>query len=392
MTDEPCPPNGGDPQVPGAGPLPNPLPQAGEGANAKSEPGPLPSSPNGGNPDETTKQSTKPASGQVAAYLPQAGEHPEGHEGANAVPKPIAELDYAEVRRSFDQAAASYDAHAVLQREVCDRLLERLGYTAVKPRRVLDVGTGTGYGLAHLRARHADAEFCALDIAPAMLAAARARLPQPGLMQRALAQLSPSAARPTHLVCADMERLPLAANSVDLVWSSLALQWACDLESTFRGFHRTLAPGGLLMFATFGPDTLKELRAAFAAVDDAPHVNRFLDLHDIGDMLIHAGFTSPVMEMEMLTLTYTDLRSLMRDLKGIGAHNAAAARRRGLRGKTAWRRLEQAYEANRVDGRLPATCEVIYGHAWAGDKTQRADGRQVIELAIGARRRKFGLA
>ena len=326
------------------------------------------------------------------ARPPQVAGQPEGHEGANAKPRPIDELDYAEVRRSFDQAAASYDAHAVLQREVCDRLLERLGYTALKPRRVLDVGTGTGYGLAHLHARYAEAALCALDIAPAMLAAARARLPQPGLMQRALAQLSPTAVRPTHLVCADMERLPLAANSFDLVWSSLALQWAHDLEATFRGFHRTLAPGGLLMFATFGPDTLKELRAAFAAVDDAPHVNRFIDLHDIGDMLIHAGFASPVMEMEMLTLTYTDLRSLMRDLKGIGAHNAAAARRRGLLGKTAWRRLEQAYEAKRVDGRLPATFEVIYGHAWAGDKTQRADGRQVIEFAIGERRRKLGLA
>lgn len=326
-------------------------------------------------------------------HLPeQAGVHPEGHEGANAKPTPIDDLDYAAVRRSFDQAAASYDAHAVLQREVCDRLLERLGYTALQPRRVLDVGTGTGYGLAHLHARYADAECCALDIAPAMLAAARARLPQPGLMQRVIAQFSPSSARPTHLVCADMERLPLAANSVDLVWSSLALQWAHDLEATFRGFHRTLAPGGLLMFATFGPDTLKELRAAFAEIDDAPHVNRFIDLHDIGDMLIHAGFASPVMEMEMLTLTYADLRSLMRDLKGIGAHNAAASRRRGLLGKSAWNRLERAYESKRLEGRLPATFEVIYGHAWAGDKTQRADGRQVIEFAIGERRRKHGLA
>ncbi|HMA12814.1 MAG TPA: malonyl-ACP O-methyltransferase BioC, partial [Steroidobacteraceae bacterium] len=228
------------------------------------------------------------------------------------MPQSIDELDFAEVRRSFDQAAASYDAHAVLQREVCDRLLERLGYMTVQPARVLDVGTGTGYGLAHLRSRYADAELCALDIAPAMLAAARTRLPQPGWAQRALAQLAPSAARATHLVCADMERLPLAANSVDLVWSSLALQWAHDLEGTFKGFHRALAPGGLLIFATFGPDTLKELRAAFAEVDDAPHVNRFIDLHDIGDMLIHAGFASPVMEMDMLTLTYADLRSLMR--------------------------------------------------------------------------------
>lgn len=302
------------------------------------------------------------------------------------------ELDFAEVRRAFDHAAASYDAHAVLQREVCDRLLERLDYMTLQPGRVLDVGSGTGYGLAHLRARYAEAECCAIDIAPAMLSAARARLPQPTWAQRALQRLTPNPSRLTHLLCADMERLPLAPNSMNLVWSSLALQWAHDLEATLKGFHQVLAPGGLLMFATFGPDTLKELRSAFAAVDDAPHVNRFIDLHDIGDMLIHAGFASPVMEMDMLTLTYDDLKSLMRDLKGIGAHNAVATRKRGLLGKSAWARLEQAYELHRIEGRLPATFEVVYGHAWAGDKTRREDGRQVIEFNIGERRRKSGLA
>jgi len=302
------------------------------------------------------------------------------------------ELDFAEVRRAFDHAAASYDAHAVLQREVCDRLLERLDYMTLQPDRVLDVGTGTGYGLAHLRARYAEAELCALDIAPAMLSAARARLRQPTWAQRALQLFTPNASPLTHLVCADMERLPLTANSLNLVWSSLALQWAGDLDATLKAFHHALAPGGLLMFATFGPDTLKELRTAFAAIDDAPHVNHFVDLHDIGDMLVNAGFASPVMEMEMLTLTYADLKTLMRDLKGIGAHNAAASRRRGLLGKSAWGRLEQAYENHRLEGRLPATFEVIYGHAWAGDKTRREDGRQVIQFNIGERRRKLGLA
>lgn len=300
------------------------------------------------------------------------------------------QLDFAEVRRAFDHAAASYDAHAVLQREVCDRLLERLDFMTLKPGRLLDVGTGTGYGLAHLRARYAQAEVCALDIAPAMLAAARARLPQPSWAQRALAHLTSAPLLAAHPVCADMERLPFAPNSMNLVWSSLALQWAHDLEATLKGFHRVLAPGGLLMFATFGPDTLKELRAAFAAVDDAPHVNRFIDLHDIGDMLIHAGFVSPVMEMDMLTLTYADVKTLMRDLKGIGAHNAATARRRGLLGKSAWARLEQAYESSRCEGRLPATFEVVYGHAWAGDKTRLEDGRRVVELKIMSKRLKQG--
>ncbi len=302
------------------------------------------------------------------------------------------ELDLAEVRRAFDHAAASYDAHAVLQREVCNRLLERLDFVKLQPERALDIGTGTGYGLAHLDTRYPAAELCALDIAPAMLKAARARMPQPTWAARALSRLTSASPQAAHLVCADMERLPFTDNSMDLVWSSLALQWAHDLETTLKGLHRVLAPGGLLMFATFGPDTLKELRAAFASVDDAPHVNRFIDLHDIGDMLIHSGFASPVMEMEILTLTYADLKTLMRDLKGIGAHNAAASRRRGLLGKTAWSRLEQAYESQRLNDRLPATFEVIYGHAWAGEKTRREDGRQVIQFNIGERRRKLGLA
>lgn len=301
-------------------------------------------------------------------------------------------LDHEEVRRAFDHAAASYDAHAVLQREVCDRLLERLDFMSLQPERVLDVGCGTGYGLAHLRARYAEAELCALDLAPAMLKVARARLPQANWAQRALDLLTVHRSPLTHMLCADMERLPLAANSVNLLWSSLAMQWAGDLDATLKGFHRVLAPGGLLIFATFGPDTLKELRTAFSAIDDAPHVNRFVDLHDIGDMLVHAGFASPVMEMEMLTLTYADLKTLMRDLKGIGAHNAASSRKRGLLGKSAWAKLERAYDALRQEGRLPATYEVIYGHAWVGDKTQREDGRQVIQFNIEQRRRRQGLA
>lgn len=299
-------------------------------------------------------------------------------------------FDRAEVRRAFDHAARTYDAHAVLQREVCDRLLERLDYVRLDPQRVLDAGAGTGYGLQHLRTRFPQAEFVALDLAPAMLSVACARLPQPKGMERLLRRFVPSTPHRAHWLCADMERLPLKLGSIDLLWSNLALQWANDLEATLRGFHRVLSPGGLLMFATFGPDTLKELRAAFATLDDAPHVSRFTDLHDIGDMLVNAGFASPVMEMEMVTLTYADLKSLMQDLKGLGAHNAAAARRRGMLGKLAWAKLVQAYENHRINGRLPATFEVIYGHAWAGDKTRLEDGRQVIEFKIAERRRRLG--
>ena len=291
-----------------------------------------------------------------------------------------AQFDPREVRRAFDQAASSYDAHAAMQREIGRRLAERLDYMKLAPRAVLDLGCGTGFALPELRARYPDAQLTALDLAPAMLAAARARLPRPGLLDRLKGRPG------CDFVCADLQRLPFAASRFDLLWSSLALQWANDLDAAIREAHRALAPGGLFLFATFGPDTLKELRRAFSAVDEQPHVSRFVDLHDIGDSLVHAGFASPVMEMEMLTLTYADLKSLMRDLKGLGAHNASAARGHGLFGRRAWARLEAAYEENRRDGRLPATFEVIYGHAWAGDKTRREDGRQVIEFKIAERK------
>jgi len=145
----------------------------------------------------------------TSVAVPPLPNPPRKRGGANAMPKPIDELDFAEVRRAFDHAAASYDAHAVLQREVCDRLLERLDFMSLHPARVLDIGSGTGYGLAHLRTRYAEAELCALDIAPAMLAAARVRLPQSTWAQRTLARLTLAAAPPTHLICADMDRLPL---------------------------------------------------------------------------------------------------------------------------------------------------------------------------------------
>jgi malonyl-CoA O-methyltransferase len=187
-----------------------------------------------------------------------------------------------------------------------------------------------------------------------------------------------------------MERLPMKTSSVSMLWSSLAMQWANDTESCIREWHRVIEPNGLLIFATFGPDTLKELRRAFARVDGGAHVSRFTDMHDIGDMLVHAGFQHPVMEMEMLTLTYSDLKSLMRELKSIGAHNALASRARGMMGKSAWNKLEEAYEEFRKDGRLPSSYEVIYGHAWAGDKTRLEDGRQIIQFNIQRRKARLG--
>lgn len=279
------------------------------------------------------------------------------------------EIDKREVRRAFSRAAGQYDASAVMQREVCTRMLERLDYIRMKPARVLDVGSGTGWGTRQLGERYPAAQVVALDIAMGMLQAARGTS---SWWRKLFAGNAP------RYLCADVEALPLAAQSVDLVWSNLAVQWCNDLPATFVELQRVLKPEGLLMFSTFGPDTLKELRMAFSGVDTHNHVNRFADMHDIGDMLLAAGFAEPVMDMEYITLTYKDVISLMKDLRSIGAHNATSGRASGMMGKSAWHRVLENYERLRHEGRLPATYEIVYGHAWKPQPKVVADGRTII--------------
>lgn len=282
-------------------------------------------------------------------------------------------IDKLQVRRAFSRAAAHYDDAAVLQHEVCRRLGEKLEGMRLEPARILDAGAGTGYGGRLLLERFPKARLVELDIAEGMLHTARGA--QPG-WKRWL----PVSRRDAYL-CADLENLPLAAGSMDMVWSNLAIQWCNDPDRLFSGLNRVLSKDGLLIFTTFGPDTLKELRQAFGELDGFTHVSRFTDMHDIGDALVRNGFAAPVMEMELFTLTYDDLRGVMTDLKAIGAHNATEGRRRGLTGKAEWRRLEQAYERFRKEGKLPATYEVIYGHAWKGEAPQKLpDGSQVVSF------------
>ncbi len=279
------------------------------------------------------------------------------------------EIDKREMRRAFSRAAVDYDATAVMQREVCGRRLERLDYIKLKPARILDVGSGTGWGARQLTERYPGTQLVALDIAIGMLQNARGRSGWWGKLFGGGKQLQ---------VCGDAEALPVATSSVDMIWSNLALQWCNDLQGPFADMHRALRVEGLLMFSTFGPDTLKELRRAFDGVDGHSHVNRFIDMHDIGDMLVKAGFADPVMEMECLTLTYDDLRGLLRDLKAIGAHNATTGRNQGLMGKQAWTRLLENYETMRANGKLPATYEVVYGHAWKPQPRMTRDGAAII--------------
>ena len=280
-------------------------------------------------------------------------------------------VDKRLVRRSFEHAAATYDAAAVLQNEVCRRVLGRLDYIKHQPETILDAGSGTGNALDELARRYPQARLIALDIALAMLQRGRGRMPWWKIL---LARRSPSA------VCADIECLPVADASIGMVWSNLALQWVNDLQRTFSEMQRVLVSGGLLMFSTFGPDTLKELRRAYEDADRHTHVNRFTDMHDIGDMLVHSGFADPVMDMEVFTLTYADVRELMRDLKAIGAHNATQGRPAGLSGKLQFEAMARNYEAFRREGRLPATFEVVYGHAWKPQPRISPTGRRVIEI------------
>ena len=278
--------------------------------------------------------------------------------------------DKRQMRRSFDRAASTYDDAAVLQREVCNRALERLDLVNLDPAAIIDAGCGTGFAAQALRKRYPRAMLVGLDIAPAMLHASRSRIP--GWKK----WLGPSR---DVFVCGDNEKLPIRSGAVDMLWSNLAYQWAGDLPAVFAECQRVLRPGGLLMFTTFGPDTLKELRAASAG-DNRIHVNRFIDMHDVGDMMIGAGFADPVMDMEYLTLTYADVKSLMRELKAIGAHNVAAGRNHALTGKRALQDVERRYESFRQEGRLPATFEVIYGHAWKPLPRVGPGGRPVIDI------------
>lgn len=266
------------------------------------------------------------------------------------------QVEKRRVRLAFEESATSYDTVAVLQREVGDRMLERLDLIRARPATILDLGSGTGQVTRAVMRRYRGSRVIALDVALAMVrkAAGRGRW-----LRRPLA------------VCADAEFLPLADASVNMICSNLVLHWCNDLERVLRELRRVLAPGGLMLMTTLGPDTLKELRTSWADADRHVHVNGFIDMHDIGDALTGAGFVDPVMDMEMLCLTYRDLSQLMRELKLLGAHNSTYGRPRGLTGRGRLQRAQQAYERFRTaEGVLPASFEVIYGHAWVSQERQ----------------------
>jgi len=263
-------------------------------------------------------------------------------------------FDPRQVRRAFSRASASYDAAAALQHEVEARLLESLDYLEDRvPDTILDLGCGPGHAAAAMRKRWPRARVIAMDLALPMLQQARPRSGWNPLQ------------KPIDRINADARALPLADGSVDVLFCNLCLQWVEDLTAAFAGFRRVLKPDGLLLVSTFGPDTLQELREAFAAADNAPHVSPFASIAQFGDALVHAGFRNPVLDRDVFVNGYDDLPALMRELRAIGATNALASRRHTLTGKARFAAAAGAYEHERRDGRLPATWEVIYAQAWA---------------------------
>jgi malonyl-CoA O-methyltransferase len=285
-------------------------------------------------------------------------------------------LEPAAVRRSFDRAARTYDAAAVVAGEIRNRLLERLDIVRLQPQVVLDLGAGTGHATKALRHRYRGATVVAIDLSRAMLVEAERRQ---------------SWLRRFDLVGADAHRLPIKDASVDLVFSNLMLEWCHDPDAIFQEVRRVLKPGGLLTFTTLGPDTLRELREGWRQIDSYTHVHRFIDMHDLGDALMRAGLAEPVMDTERLTVTYADVDALMRELTATGSGNIAHGRPRGLTTKARLEALRSVVNSTAQPSRaggaplisVAISVEVVYGHAWAGQlrRPQRAGGEVRIPVS-----------
>ena len=250
-------------------------------------------------------------------------------------------------------------------------MLERLQYVKLSPQRVLDAGCGDGHGARRLAEFYPGARVLGLDFAPPMLQAARSH----GAWLRRVRRRER-----VDYVCGDLAAVPLPAASVDLAWSNLALHCAEDPLPALKELRRVLKVGGLFMFSCYGPDTLKELKSAFAAFDREAHVHSFIDMHDLGDMLSACGYAAPVMDMELITLTYADVDALCADLRATGQVNTLAGRRRGLTGTGVFGAMRAAYANLRRDGRLPASFEIVYGHAWKPQQRLSGDGRAIVRL------------
>ncbi|MEM5434755.1 methyltransferase domain-containing protein [Paraburkholderia diazotrophica] len=306
--------------------------------------------------------------------------------------------DLRRIRKIFDRRAATFDDVAFLPREIAQRMRERLDYIKVNPAQVLDAGCGAGDDLPALRERFPEAPVFGTDLSQAMLARAVAhdatdtswRRFLPASLGKALGSRGPRFAQ------ADFSALPFASGAFEFIWSNLALHWHSRPDLVFPEWQRVLKVNGLLMFSTLGPDTLKELRGAYAEIEAAhgvnthKHVIDFVDMHDLGDMLVESGFEIPVMDQETLTITYKSPESLLADVRRWGAY---PLQREGLPG-VASRRMHKALLAalearRRADGTIPLTFEVIYGHAWKAVPRTTPEGHGIVRIEdIGRGRQK----
>ena len=289
------------------------------------------------------------------------------------------------IKQHFSHAAPTYDEAAILQKTVAERVDERLALTTIEPKVVVDIGAGTGLLTEKVIPRYPQANILAIDLSLEMLKQAQQRLKKPKFNWLPESVWQTSSATTLN---ADAYCLPLKDGCVDLLVSNLMLQWCDDLDSVFAEFRRVLRPEGLIMFTTFGPDTLKELKQAWAVADGVDaHVNQFVDMHDIGDALIRNGFGQPVMDVEHFTLTYDKPMGVLKDLKAIGATNASLNRNKGMMGKQRFHTMLEAYEGLRSEGKIPATYEVVHGHAWAAQEVIKGPNRDrtgLVEISLDA--------
>jgi malonyl-CoA O-methyltransferase len=276
-----------------------------------------------------------------------------------------ASLDADAARRAFDKAARN-GAQWDLSDEIARRMAARLDYVRLAPTQILDAGCGPETETL-LAKRYPAAQLTGVDASLGMTAT----LGRKSWISRLGRKLGAEFGR-SRMVCGDICALPIADSSMDLVWSNLALAWAPDASRVFLECQRVLKDGGLLMFSSYGPDTLRELKTAFSRVDDRPHVHEFADMHDLGDKLVASGFADPVMDMDKIIYAYVDVASLARELKRSGQTNVMADRRRGLMSPAAWNAMSTAYPHRPLDGRIEATFEIVYGHAWKSGGKPRA--------------------
>jgi malonyl-CoA O-methyltransferase len=286
--------------------------------------------------------------------------------------RPSAEVALPErraARRNFDRAASRFEEACFVHDETRRRLLERLEYVRIDPRVAVDLGCATGRGALALAGRYERARVVAVDSSMSMARRAAELAHEPRIS----------------VVAGDAEALPLADRSADLILANLLLPWSRP-PLVFAEVARVLAEGGLLLMATLGPDSLQEIRRAWARVDREVHVHAAFDMHDLGDLALAAGLADPVMDTDRIEVTYADLRSAVRDLRACGAINVAGGRRRALTGPRRWRAFEERLAEQAAGDRLRITVELVLGQAWGRGQPVRKRPSGPSEVAVAVER------